>query len=1056
VTVRTRNAPTQMMRSLLLLLLAATLTEACQGAMSVEEARKVSTSFAGTAFIPPPRTIKDITAILHRQPIADRSAFAADEVRLKAVPPDVTDPRILSDFFYRRGALAVSRGRPRQAQRDLSRALENARRASAPEYRILSYLAFAEGSSGVIVRSREYYRAAIKSVPYDDRGWLFGLYHYLAFAAARGGDFKEAEASVQQLDLLLYESRGWRGVSAATYQYRQALAKNSRAVLHEFRGEFAKAEELYRAALADLASDPANSKIYLFDLVRARLGRSIAGKGRLLEAESEIRSGLLGSLSRNGRYSSDVAILLDFLTVVIFAQGRYADAEALARTTVEINEALGFEPDSLSLAFSRDWLATAIEAQGRHADAVAEFEKLRPALANEPEMLQSHFEGYGFLRWPLALLKVGRYDDAITMLTSSLIWSQRVRGDDHPRTAEIRGTLAMAHQHKGDLERALAEFQQSVSLLLGQAGAQDAEADTARQGSPSGLRQEILTGYLALLVDIRGTGLESKLGRDPMAEAFRLADVARGQVVQAALSAAAARAGAKDPRLADLIRREQDARNQVAALYGAVANAASVAAGKQDAAVITSIRQDAGTLQRARRALLDKIKQDFPDYGQLISPTPATITEIRGALRPGGALVNTYVAPDRTYVWAVPASGPVSFAIVPIGEARLASIVAGLRASLDVSATTLADIPAFDVVAAHDLYRQLLEPVKPGWAAAKSLVVVPHGPLTQLPFALLVTSPVPVGPDVAPLFANYRSVPWLIRSHALTVLPSVTSLRTLRALPPADATRLAFVGFGDPYFNADQALRAVRSESSAPPAGAVVGLAARSRSITLRDLKISKADSVKLALLPRLPDTAEEIRGIALALNADLARDVFLGLRATEKAVKTTDLSRYRVIAFATHGLVPGDLDGLMQPALALTPPEVGDTDGDGLLTMEEILALRLNADWVVLSACNTASGQGAGAEAISGLGRAFFYAGARALLVSNWPVETISARALTTDLFQKQAADAKLTRAKALHQTLNALIDSGEFADPYTKKAVFSYAHPIFWAPFTLVGDGG
>jgi CHAT domain-containing protein len=120
---------------------------------------------------------------------------------------------------------------------------------------------------------------------------------------------------------------------------------------------------------------------------------------------------------------------------------------------------------------------------------------------------------------------------------------------------------------------------------------------------------------------------------------------------------------------------------------------------------------------------------------------------------------------------------------------------------------------------------------------------------------------------------------------------------------------------------------------------------------------------------------------------------------------------------------------------------------------MGEVLGLKLNADWVVLSACNTASGEGAGAEAVSGLGRAFFYAGARALLVSNWPVETTAARLLTTDLFRRQAANPALGRAEALRQAELAMIDG----DPTgAGPRAFSYAHPIFWAPFSLVGDGG
>jgi CHAT domain-containing protein len=184
-------------------------------------------------------------------------------------------------------------------------------------------------------------------------------------------------------------------------------------------------------------------------------------------------------------------------------------------------------------------------------------------------------------------------------------------------------------------------------------------------------------------------------------------------------------------------------------------------------------------------------------------------------------------------------------------------------------------------------------------------------------------------------------------------------------------------------------------------------------------------------------------------------RDVFLGARANERSVQTLDLERYRVVAFATHGLAPGDLDGLTQPALVLSAPDVAGVDGDGLLTLDKILALRLNADWIVLSACNTAIGQGAGAEAVSGLGRAFFYAGARALLVSHWPVETTSARALTTDLFRRQQKDPSVSRARALQQTMNWLIDRGTFVDAASGKTVFSYAHPIFWAPFTLIGDG-
>ncbi len=121
---------------------------------------------------------------------------------------------------------------------------------------------------------------------------------------------------------------------------------------------------------------------------------------------------------------------------------------------------------------------------------------------------------------------------------------------------------------------------------------------------------------------------------------------------------------------------------------------------------------------------------------------------------------------------------------------------------------------------------------------------------------------------------------------------------------------------------------------------------------------------------------------------------------------------------------------------------------------MDKILALKLNADWVVLSACNTASGEGAGSEAVSGLGRAFFYAGARSLLVSNWPADSLASRVMMVDLFKRYAAGAPTTKTDSLKAAMVALIDSPGFIAPDTGKLAYAYAHPMFWAPFVLVGD--
>ena len=121
---------------------------------------------------------------------------------------------------------------------------------------------------------------------------------------------------------------------------------------------------------------------------------------------------------------------------------------------------------------------------------------------------------------------------------------------------------------------------------------------------------------------------------------------------------------------------------------------------------------------------------------------------------------------------------------------------------------------------------------------------------------------------------------------------------------------------------------------------------------------------------------------------------------------------------------------------------------------MEEILPLKLDADWVVLSACNSAAGAVAGAEVVSGLGRAFFYAGSRSLLVTNWSVDSASARDLVADVFRRQAADVLLSRAEALRQAMMALMDGPGYVE--NGKTVYTYGHPMFWAPSSLIGDGG
>jgi CHAT domain-containing protein len=284
-----------------------------------------------------------------------------------------------------------------------------------------------------------------------------------------------------------------------------------------------------------------------------------------------------------------------------------------------------------------------------------------------------------------------------------------------------------------------------------------------------------------------------------------------------------------------------------------------------------------------------------------------------------------------------------------------------------------------------------------------------------------------------PTGKDLKSIDWLIRRHAIAILPSVSSLKVLRGQRTHVAALKPLIGFGDPVF-----------KKGGNEIGTHVALN-RGYASVYRGLR---ADLDVLAnALPPLPETADELRAVAKSLGAP-AEELRLGAAATETAVKQAKLDQYRIIYFATHALVSGETaqvaKGMAEPALALSLPAVATDLDDGLLTSSEVAQLKLNADWVVLSACNTAAAEKPGAEALSGLARAFFYAGARALLVSHWPVESDPAVKLMTTTFDAIAKNPKLTTAEALRQGMVTVME--DRANP-------DWANPSAWAPFVLVG---
>jgi CHAT domain-containing protein len=641
----------------------------------------------------------------------------------------------------------------------------------------------------------------------------------------------------------------------------------------------------------------------------------------------------------------------------------------------------------------------------------------------------------------VSLVYSGQAERAAGMADSYLRSAEALGGPAHLTIGQGKGAKAMALQATGAKAEALVLYRDAVRIIA------DARSRTSQDEiGVIGNRVfgHILEGYMGLLADMQGSEFASLFKESPAREAFAVSDLVRAGSVDTAMAASAARASA-DRSLAEAVRREQDFGNEASLLQRTLGRLLAEPPERQLTKVMADMRARLGVIEKEQSALTADILKRFPAYANLIAPKPPTIDETVRVLRAGEALLTVWVGESRTFVWAVPKSGEIAFHSAQVGSKQIDQLAGKVRRTVDPFSHGLADVPPFALDEAHQLYKLVVEPVAGALTGARHVIVSANGSLGAVPFALLPTAPASVQLNALPIYTEYRNVPWLLRRHAITQVPSVNALVTLRALPArADATQ-SFAGIGDPIFSKAQ----LANQSNS---GATVAVRGGTR-VELRSTgRLDQFDSAELARLAPLPDTGDEVRGVAALFGAKA--DTLLQVSANEKEVKGRDWRTTRVILFATHGLVPGDLNGLDQPALALTAPDVAGVDGDGLLTVEEILNLKLDADWVVLSACNTASGSAEGAEALSGLGRAFFYAGTRALLASNWPVETTSAKLLTTGIFKRQTAQATLSKAEALRATMLDLMDTGEAKDA-EDKAAYSYAHPLFWAPFSLVGDG-
>jgi CHAT domain-containing protein len=495
------------------------------------------------------------------------------------------------------------------------------------------------------------------------------------------------------------------------------------------------------------------------------------------------------------------------------------------------------------------------------------------------------------------------------------------------------------------------------------------------------------------------------------AEMFDVAQSIRGPIVAQTMAMTMARLASGKDEVGQSIRSLQDARYERDKVREELTLAQSDP--KSLATQITELQQKLAALNSKTEDLERQVQSAAPNYNQLVDrKVPAR--DVLAALRPHEALAEILIGKDSSFVFFVDADGISAYEIA-LSEQQTGALVNNMRKAVEPGD----QLRTFPVGDAYTLYEKLFGPVKDRVAQAKHLITVPSGPLLSLPFGVLVVEP-------PGHFSRtyYSEVAWLALRQGLTVAPSVQSFANLRATVRPSKAASSFVGFGDFVPHSDDA-NAVLKAMNMPE--------------TCRDEAALFANATR----QRLPNSAFELRQVASAYGVPES-SLMMGSAFTVPAVQKAPLQNYRLIYFSSHGLLPSKLKCFREPAL-VTSTSPGDGDrGVGLLTSSEIAELKLDADLVVLSACDTGGPGGqTGGEALSGLARSFLYAGARSLLVTHWEI----LEKPSTDLFItcfKRLGSQNVSLAEALRDGQTALIEN-----PNT-------SHPMIWGAFTIVGDGG
>jgi CHAT domain-containing protein/tetratricopeptide (TPR) repeat protein len=647
----------------------------------------------------------------------------------------------------------------------------------------------------------------------------------------------------------------------------------------------------------------------------------------------------------------------------------------------------------------------------------------------------------------VVLRSMGRIQDADAAIQSA---SDLARANDLARpivSARLYRTSGVTAAASGQQDAALADFVQSAAAfdraLPGSKPRAEILLLRARQLVNAGRTADALTlcsvavqslavlrvgtsaTLMAPCLDAYGAEAERQGDRKQalLTEMFTAAQLAQGGVTSQQIAQATARLSenARNPKVAEAIRHQQDARAKLDDLYrqrdalqGAQRQGTAPA---PDAAAAADLDKQVNEAQAALADADAELQAASPNYGQLVQEVvPAS--DVFAALHPGEAFAAITLGNTDGWVFLLHRdgkAGTIALAKVAGGLPRMADLVHRVRSGIEL---TTAGLPRFDAAAAQEIYSATLGGVAGSLDGVKSLVVAPAGPLLSLPFEVLLTGPADP--------TNLAAAPWLVRKFVITHVPAPSNFVSLRKIAGGSRASQPWFGFGDFH-----PVTLAQAQKTFPGSAC--------------------ADSAQLlAGLPVLPYARKELEVARILLGAN-ASDEMLGQAFTADAVLKARLKDYRILQFSTHALLPAELRCQAEPAIVTSAPPNAPSASGALLTATEVVGMDLDADLVILSACNSGGPGGSTAgESLSGLARSFFFAGARALLVTHWSVNDQAAAYLVAVTLQRMRAAPNEGVSAALRDAELAMLDDAGKSMPA------DVGHPFFWAPFTVIGESG